>query len=98
MAGLLTELEAARQLAYHAAWEYARDPLSITTCSMAKLKATEMARVVAEECQHLHGAEGYREGSHIVRIVQDAQAATVAAGASEVMLDIIVRSGLEESG
>jgi acyl-CoA dehydrogenase len=98
MAELLTELEAARQLVYHAAWKYTRDPLAITECSMAKLKATELARVVAEECQHLHGAEGYREGSHIVRVVQDAQAATIAAGASEVMRDIIVRSGYEEAG
>jgi alkylation response protein AidB-like acyl-CoA dehydrogenase len=98
MADLLTELGAARQLVYHAAWRYSTDPLAITECSMAKLKATELARAVAEECQHLHGAEGYREGSHIVRIVQDAQAATVAAGASEVMRDIIVRSGFEESG
>jgi len=97
MADLLTEVEATRQLAYHAAWRYARDPLSITECSMVKLKATELARTVAEECQHLHGSEGYREGSHIVRIVHDAQAATVAAGASEVMRDIVAQSGYEES-
>jgi alkylation response protein AidB-like acyl-CoA dehydrogenase len=96
MADLLTEVEATRQLAYHAAWSYARDPLSITECSMVKLKATELARTVAEECQHLHGAEGYREGSHIVRIVHDAQAATVAAGTSEVMRDIVAQSGYEE--
>ncbi|MFE2310656.1 acyl-CoA dehydrogenase family protein [Streptomyces sp. NPDC059411] len=96
MADLLTEVEAARQLAYHAAWSYARDPLSITACSMVKLKATEVARTVAEECRHLYGAEGYREGSRIVHIVHDAQAATVAAGASEVMRDIVARSGYEE--
>jgi acyl-CoA dehydrogenase len=96
MADLLTEVEATRQLAWHAAWSYSRDPLSITECSMVKLKATELARVVAEECQHLHGAEGYREGSDIVRIVHDAQGATVAAGTSEVMRDIIAQSGYEE--
>ncbi|MGP9017797.1 acyl-CoA dehydrogenase family protein [Streptomyces sp. BR1] len=96
MADLLTEVEATRMLAYHAAWSYARDPLSITACSMAKLKATEVARAVAEECRHLHGAEGFREGADIVRIVHDAQAATVAAGASEVMRDIVVQSGYEE--
>lgn len=96
MADLLTEVAATRQLAYHAAARYARDPLSITECSMVKLKATELARTVAEECQHLHGAEGYREDSPIVRIVHDAQAATVAAGASEVMRDIVAQSGYEE--
>ncbi|WP_371655379.1 MULTISPECIES: acyl-CoA dehydrogenase family protein [unclassified Streptomyces] len=96
MADLLTEVEAARQLAHHAAWSYARDPLSITACSMAKLKATEVARTVAEECRHLHGSEGFREGAPIVQTVHDAQAATVAAGASEVMRDIVVQSGYEE--
>ncbi|MFC7307904.1 acyl-CoA dehydrogenase family protein [Streptomyces monticola] len=97
MADLLTEVEATRQLAHYAAWSYARDPLSITACSMAKLKATEVARTVAEECQRLHGADGFREGAALVQIVHDAQAATVAAGASEVMRDIVVQSGYEES-
>jgi acyl-CoA dehydrogenase len=97
MADLLTEVAAARQLAYHAAWSYARDPLAITECSMIKLKATELARAVAEECQHLHGAEGFREGSPLVSIVHDARAATVAAGGSEIMRDIVARSGYEES-
>jgi alkylation response protein AidB-like acyl-CoA dehydrogenase len=63
---------------------------------MVKLKATELARTVAEECQHLHGADGFRAGSPLVRIVQDARAATVAAGTSEVMRDIIAQSGYEE--
>ncbi|MFK8906268.1 acyl-CoA dehydrogenase family protein [Streptomyces sp. YS-3] len=96
MADLLTEVEAARHLTHHAAWSYARDPLSITACSMAKLKATEVARTVAEECRHLHGSEGFREGAPIVQAAHDAQAATVAAGASEVMRDIVVQSGYEE--
>ncbi|GLW09717.1 acyl-CoA dehydrogenase [Microtetraspora sp. NBRC 13810] len=96
MADLLTEVTATRQLAYHAAWSYARDPLSINECSMIKLKATELARTVAEHCQRLHGAEGFRAQSPFVRRVQDAQAATVAAGASEVMRDIVARSGFEE--
>jgi acyl-CoA dehydrogenase len=97
LADLLTEVEATRRLTHHAAWSWARDPLAITECSMAKLKATELARTVAEECQHLHGAEGFREGSPLVRIVHDARAATVAAGASEVMRDIIAQSGYEET-
>lgn len=96
MADLLTEVEAARLLVHQAAWSYARDPLAITACSMAKLKATEVARTVSEECRHLQGAHGFREGAAIVQWVHDAQAATVAAGASEVMRDIVVRSAYEE--
>ena len=96
LADLLTEAEATRALAHHAAWAWSRDALAITECSMVKLKATELARTVAEECQHLHGADGFRAGSPLVRIVQDARAATVAAGTSEVMRDIIAQSGYEE--
>lgn len=96
MADLLTDVTATRQLAHHAAWSYARDPLSITECSMIKLRATELARTVAQQCQHLHGAEGFREGSPFIRYVRDSQAATVAAGASEVMRDIVAQSGFEE--
>ncbi|MFF8905490.1 acyl-CoA dehydrogenase family protein [Streptomyces olivaceoviridis] len=98
MADLLTELEATRQLVHHAAWSYARDPLSITACSMAKLKATELSRTVAEECQRLYGAEGFCEDAAVARAVQDARAATVAAGASEVMRDIIAQAGYDERG
>lgn len=61
---------------------------------MVKLKAPEPAKTLVDECRHLHGAEGYREGCDIVH---DAQAATVAAGASEVMRDIVAQSGYEES-
>jgi acyl-CoA dehydrogenase len=85
------------QLERLAAWSYARDPLCITECSMGKLKAAEPARSVAEECRHLPGADGFREGSDIVHIVHDAQAAAIPAGAGEVIRDTVAQSGYEES-
>lgn len=98
MADLLSELMAVRQLAYHAAWQYAAGELPITECSMVKLKATELARHAAQECLQLHGAHGYVEGSAIARLWRDAAATTMTAGASEVMRDIIAQSGLDEAG
>lgn len=95
IADMATEIAAARQLALHAAACFARDPLSIAECSMAKLKCTEVAKEVAGQCQQLWGAAGYREGSTMARILRDAQAATVTAGSSEVMLDIVAQSLLE---
>ncbi len=96
MADLLTEVEATRQLAYHAACMFQEAPCAITECSMIKLKATELARTVSETCLHFFGAKGYREGSSIARIMHDAHAATLAAGANEIMRDIIARCGYEE--
>jgi acyl-CoA dehydrogenase len=98
IAGMATEIAAARQLALHAAACFERDPLSISECSMAKLKCTEVAKKVAGECQQLCGAAGYREGAAIARMLRDAQAATITAGSSEIMLDIIAQAFLEAAG
>lgn len=95
IATMATEIAAARQFALHAAACLARDPLSVSECSMAKLICTEAAKRVAAECQQLCGAAGYREASPIARALRDAQAATIAAGSSEVMLDIIAQAFLE---
>ncbi|MGK4006556.1 acyl-CoA dehydrogenase family protein [Sorangium sp. So ce1036] len=95
LADLSTDIEAARQLVYHAAWLYQRGELPIAECSMAKLRATEVASRVAAECMHLHGSAGYLDGSAISRIYRDAPAATLAGGASEVMRDIIAQLAIE---
>ncbi len=98
MAELVTEAEATRHLAYHAAWLHERGSLPIAECSMVKLKATELANRAAHECMQFHGAHGYQEASPIARIYRDVQAATIAGGASEVMRDIIAQITLDEAG
>jgi acyl-CoA dehydrogenase len=96
MADHITELNAARQLAYHAAWLYEKGALPIAECSMLKLKATELATQVAKDCMQFHGARGYNSNHAIARIYRDCQAASIAAGANEVMRDIIAQSALDE--
>lgn len=96
LADLLTEAEATRQLAYHAAWSYQRGDLPMVLCSMVKLKATELASRAAHQCMQLFGAHGYQEGSEIARIYRDVQAATVAGGPSEVMRELIAQATFEE--
>jgi len=97
MANHVTELEAARQLAYHTAWVYQQnDEMPIAACSMAKLKATELANTIAADCLRLHGADGYDNNSFISRIYRDAPVATIGAGANEVMRDIIAQLALDE--
>ncbi|MER5214837.1 acyl-CoA dehydrogenase family protein [Streptomyces sp. NPDC002838] len=94
IADLGTELAAARQLVHHTAWLYDQGELPTTECSMAKLYTTELACRLADVSLQLQGAHGYAEGSRAARAYRDARAATIAAGPSEVMRDLIGRAVL----
>ncbi len=98
VADLATDLAAARELVYHAVWRYQSDDLgSVRECSMAKLCATELATQMADTSLQFHGAHGYLDGTEVARIFRDARAATIAAGPSEVMRDIIARLEIDEA-
>lgn len=98
IADLATDLAAARELVYHAAWRYQSDDLgSVRECSMAKLCATELATRMADTSLQLHGAHGYLDDTEVARAFRDARAATIAAGPSEVMRDIIARLEIDEA-
>lgn len=92
VADLATELEASRQLVYHAAWSYEAGELPVTQCSMAKLHVTELACRIADAGLQLCGARGYLDGSAMSRYHRDARAGTLAAGPSEVMRDIVANA------
>ncbi|KOX04370.1 cyclohexanecarboxyl-CoA dehydrogenase [Streptomyces sp. NRRL B-1140] len=94
IADLATELAAARQLVHHTAWLYEQGDLPATECSMAKLHTTELACRMADAGLHLQGAQGYLDSSDAARTYRDARAATLAAGPSEVMRDLIGRAVL----
>jgi alkylation response protein AidB-like acyl-CoA dehydrogenase len=64
---------------------------------MAKLCATELAARIADTSLQLHGAHGYLDGTEVARAFCDARAATIAAGPSEVMRDIIARLEIDEA-
>ena len=59
VADLATEIEAARQLVYHAATLYAAGEECVREVSMAKLFATEVANRVAYQAVQMHGGYGY---------------------------------------
>lgn len=94
VADLATELSAARQLVHHTAWLYEQGELPAVECSMAKLHTTELACRLADTALQLQGSHGYLEDSFAARAQRDARAATIAAGPSEVMRDLIGRAVL----
>ncbi|HLU65218.1 MAG TPA: acyl-CoA dehydrogenase family protein [Kofleriaceae bacterium] len=91
---LYTEVEAARQLTYHAVDCYnheryvQRTQLSFDTVkkvSMAKLYVAEVADKVMDECLQLHGGMGYIEETFIARAWRDQRLLRIGGGTSEVM-------------
>ncbi|WP_067128179.1 acyl-CoA dehydrogenase family protein [Streptomyces yokosukanensis] len=96
VADLATELAAARLLVHHTAWLYDQGELPAVECSMAKLHTTELACRIADTALQLQGSHGYLETSRAARAQRDARAATIAAGPSEVMRDLIGRAVLNQ--
>ena len=89
IADLTADYELIREYAYHAAWLHAQGRLTTRVASIVKLKATELAVSAAQACVQFHGARGYVESAAAGRLYRDAIAGTIAAGASELMRDMI---------
>ncbi len=94
LAELLTEIEAARRLAYACAAKIQAggDANEITRlASMSKLKAGRLMREVADTCLQFYGGMGYMEETSISRYFRDARLTSIGGGADEVMLGIIAK-------
>ena len=92
VADMATEIEAARQLVYHAvACSVAGAEDSATKVSMAKLFATEVANRVAYHAVQLHGGYGYMREFPVEGFFRDVRLWTIASGTSEIMKEIIAK-------
>ncbi len=91
VADMATEIEAARQLVYHAVGRYLAGEDSATQVSMAKLFATEVANRVAYHAVQLHGGYGYMREFPVEGFFRDVRLWTIASGTSEIMREIIAK-------
>ena len=95
IADMQTELEAARQLTYYAAWlKDANKPMG-AAASKAKLYASEMANRVVYKAVQIHGSVGYSRETDVERMYRDARVITIYEGTSEVQRMIIARDLLK---
>ncbi len=90
-ADMATELEAARQLAYHAAYLVNNGVECVKEVSMAKLFCCETAFKIIDRCLQIHGGYGYMNEYPISRAWRDTRLTTIGGGTSEVMKEIIGR-------
>jgi citronellyl-CoA dehydrogenase len=87
----LTNIEAAKWLAYRALDLYNRGERAIREITMAKLFASDLSQRVAYDCMQIFGGFGYTTEYPISRIWRDARLHTIGAGTSEIMKEIIAK-------
>jgi acyl-CoA dehydrogenase len=92
IARMAADVEAARQLAYHAARRLdAGDPCTAEV-SMAKLVASEMAQRVTTKAIQLHGGAGFTMEVPVQRFHRDSMIMTIGGGTSEIQAEVIART------
>ena len=92
LADMATQIEAARQLVYHAAaLRDARQPC-LQAASMAKLFASEMAERVCSDAIQIHGGYGYLSEFPVERIYRDVRVCQIYEGTSDIQRLVISRS------
>ena len=98
LADMATELRAAEQLTLYAAWKLDQGTVTDADIAMAKLKATEMLAMVADEAIQIHGGMGLMDELPLERIWRDARIERIWDGTSEIQRHIISRSLLRPLG
>jgi hypothetical protein len=88
---MATRIEAAKSLAYKAAWLYSTGQPCVKEASMAKLFSSEVAEYVCREAVQIHGGYGYIVEYPVERYYRDAKLASITEGTSEIQQLIIAR-------
>ena len=98
LADMAMELKAAELLTREAAWKYDQGTVTEADMSMAKLKATEVLAMVADEAIQIHGGMGLMDELPLERIWRDARVERIWEGTSEIQRHIISRELLRPLG
>ena len=92
LADMATQIEAARQLVWHAASLKDAGRPCLKEAAMAKLFASEMAERVCSEAIQIHGGYGYLSDFPVERIYRDVRVCQIYEGTSEVQKILIGRA------
>lgn len=98
LADMATEMKAAELLILEAGWKYDHGTCTDANMAMAKLKATEMLAMVADEAIQIYGGMGLMSDLPLERIWRDARIERIWEGTSEIQRHIISRSLLRPLG
>jgi butyryl-CoA dehydrogenase len=98
LADMATELEAARLLAWRAAWARDHLPRCSVEASMAKLFASEACMRAVHEAVQIHGGYGYISEYTVERLYRDARITGIYEGTSEIQRLVIAKEVVKEAG
>ncbi|HEV8449912.1 MAG TPA: acyl-CoA dehydrogenase family protein [Gaiellales bacterium] len=92
LADMATEVEAARNLVYKAAWLKDQGRPFAQQAAIAKLYTGELARRACNESLQIHGGYGFMDEYPISRFYRDAKVLEIGEGTNEVQRMVIARS------
>lgn len=98
LADMAVELRAAELVTLEAAWKVDQKSATDMDMAVAKLKASEMLAMVADEALQIHGGMGLMADLPLERIWRDARIERIWDGTSEVQRHIISRALLRPLG
>jgi acyl-CoA dehydrogenase len=85
------EIDAGRQLTYHAAWLLEQGEDAVREVSEVKAYVGELVNRVLYDCVQFHGGMGYIAETAVERLYRDVRIASIGGGATEVMLDEVAK-------
>src|SRR5438094_2725751 len=92
LAGMATQIEAARQLIWHAASMKDAGAPCLKEAAMAKLFASEMAERVVSDAMQVFGGYGYVADFPVERIYRDVRVCQIYEGTSDIQKILIARA------
>jgi alkylation response protein AidB-like acyl-CoA dehydrogenase len=92
LADMATQIEAARQLVWHAASMKDAGVPCLKEAAMAKLLASEMAEKVCSDAIQIHGGYGYLADFPVERIYRDVRVCQIYEGTSDIQKILIGRA------
>ena len=85
------EIDAARGLAYHAAWLTDQGDDTVREVSEVKALIGELVNSVLYDCVQFHGGMGYIAETAVERMYRDVRIHSIGGGATEVMLEEVAK-------
>ncbi|HEU4894374.1 MAG TPA: acyl-CoA dehydrogenase family protein [Acidimicrobiia bacterium] len=85
------EIDAARELAYHAAWLTDEGEDTVRHVSEVKALVGELVNRVLYDCVQFHGGMGYIAETAVERLYRDVRIHSIGGGATEVMLEEVAK-------
>jgi alkylation response protein AidB-like acyl-CoA dehydrogenase len=96
LADMATEIEAGKQLVYHAAWLAQNKKPFTKEAAMAKLFCSELAMRATIKAVQIHGGYGYTKDYPVERFMRDAKICEIGEGTSEIQRIVIARELLKD--